>query len=65
MKSKTLAPLAVSPITGAAILGVGRSKFYELLNKEIPALKVGRRTLVRIADIEKFLDSLSRGSDRQ
>ena len=65
MKSTTLTPLAVSPTTAAAILGLGRSKFYELLNKEIPALKVGRRTLVRITDIEKYLDSLSRGSERR
>ena len=55
-----IAALAVSPAKGAALLGVSRSKFYELLNKEIPALKVGRRTLVRVADIERFLDSLSR-----
>jgi excisionase family DNA binding protein len=52
--------LAVSPAKAAALLGVSRSKFYELLNEEIPALKVGRRTLVRVADIERFLNSLSK-----
>ena len=52
--------LAVSPAKAAALLGVSRSKFYELLNEEIPALKLGRRTLVRVADIERFLNSLSR-----
>ena len=56
-----IAALAVSPAKGAALLGVSRSKFYELLNQEIPALKLGRRTLVRVSDIEKFLDSLSGG----
>jgi excisionase family DNA binding protein len=65
MKSTTLTPLAVSPTAAAAILGVGRSKLYELLKREIPALKVGRRTLVRITDIEKYLDSLSRGGERR
>jgi excisionase family DNA binding protein len=55
-----IAALAVSPAKAAALLGVSRSKFYELLNVEIPAFKVGRRTLVRVADIERFLDSLSR-----
>ena len=55
-----IAALAVSPAKAAALLGVSRSKFYELLNEEIPALKVGRRTLVRVADIERFLNSLSR-----
>jgi excisionase family DNA binding protein len=58
-----IAALAVSPAKGAALLGISRSKFYELLNEEIPAFKVGRRTLVRVADIERFLNSLS-GSER-
>jgi excisionase family DNA binding protein len=56
-----IAALAVSPAKGAALLGVSRSKFYELLNKEIPAFKLGRRTLVRVSDIERFLESLSAG----
>jgi excisionase family DNA binding protein len=55
-----IAALAVSPAKAAALLGVSRSKFYELLNEEIPALKLGRRTLVRVADIESFLNSLSK-----
>lgn len=55
-----IATLAVSPAKGAALLGISRSKFYELLNEEIPAFKVGRRTLVRVADIERFLNSLSK-----
>lgn len=64
--AKTLGPLAVSPTAGATILGVGRTKFYELLNKnEIPALKLGRRTLVRVADIENYLHSLSRGDEHR
>jgi excisionase family DNA binding protein len=55
-----IAALAVSPAKAAALLGVSRSKLYELLNQEIPALKLGRRTLVRVADIERFLNSPSR-----
>jgi excisionase family DNA binding protein len=55
-----IAALAVSPAKAAALLGVSRSKLYELLNEEIPAFKIGRRTLVRVADIERFLNSLSR-----
>jgi excisionase family DNA binding protein len=53
--------LAVSPAKGAAILGVSRSKFYELLGDRIPLLKLGRRSLVRVSDIEKFLESLPAG----
>jgi excisionase family DNA binding protein len=59
-----IAALAVSPAKGAALLGVSRSKFYELLNGKIPSFKIGRRTLVRIADIQKFLDSLEAGGER-
>ena len=59
-----IAALAVSPAKGAALLGVSRTKFYELLNQEIPAFKVGRRTLVRVADIQKFLDNLRAGGER-
>jgi excisionase family DNA binding protein len=55
-----IAALAVSPAKAADLLGISRSKFYELLNEEIPAFKVGRRTLVRVADIERFLNSLSK-----
>ena len=56
--------LAVSPARAAALLGVSRSKFYELLNQEIPAFTIGRRTLVRVADIQKFLDSRQAGGER-
>jgi excisionase family DNA binding protein len=55
-----IGPLAVSPAKAAALLGVSRSKLYELLNRDIPALKLGRRTLVRVADIQNFLNSLSK-----
>jgi excisionase family DNA binding protein len=55
-----IAALAVSPAKAAALLGVSRSKLYELLNQEIPALKLGRRTLVRVANSERFLNSPSR-----
>jgi excisionase family DNA binding protein len=59
-----IAALAVSPAKAADLLGISRSKFYELLNREIPSFKIGRRTLVRVADIEKFLDSRQAGGER-
>jgi excisionase family DNA binding protein len=54
-----IAALAVSPAKGADILGLSRSKFYELLGEQIPLLKVGRRSLIRVSDLEKFLNQLS------
>ena len=41
------------------ILGIGRTLFYTLLSKgEIIAVKVGRRTYVRMADLVHYIDSL-------
>lgn len=49
---------AVSPAEGAAMCGISRTKFYELLNKEIPIRKVGRRSLILVSDIDRWLNSL-------
>lgn len=39
-------------------IGVGRTKFYELLNqREIPSIKIGKRRLVRVAELDRWLDS--------
>ena len=54
----TIAPKAVSPAEGAQLCNISRTKFYELLNREIPARKIGRRTIVLVSDIEKFLNEL-------
>ncbi len=51
-------PRAVSPAKGAVMCGISRTKFYELLNKQIPSRKLGRRTLILVSDIEQFLESL-------
>jgi Helix-turn-helix domain len=49
---------AVSPAKAAAMCGISRTKLYEILNRGIPTRKVGRRTLVLVADIERWLESL-------
>lgn len=39
-------------------IGVGRTKFYEMLNeREIKSIKVGGRRLVRVADLDSWLES--------
>jgi excisionase family DNA binding protein len=49
----------VDPTVGMRIAGVGRSTFYALLRDGvIPRRKVGRRTLVAIADIYAWQQSL-------
>jgi excisionase family DNA binding protein len=55
-----ITPLAVNPTKGAKVMGVSRSKFYELLKEgELPLIKIGTRSLVRIADIESKLAELA------
>lgn len=42
----------------ATIIGVGRSKIYELLkSKQLPARKIGRRTIILREDVVAFLRS--------
>jgi excisionase family DNA binding protein len=54
-------PLNVSIVEAARILGIGRSKAYELLAaQKLEAVKLGARTLVRVASIKAFSDSLDR-----
>ena len=47
--------IAVSPTTAAAMLGISRTKIYELLYTQIPVKKIGRRSLILVADIERWL----------
>ena len=51
--------LAVSPSEGAVLAGIGRTKFYEVLNAgQLPSFKIGTRRLVRVAEIEAWLKRL-------
>lgn len=48
--------LAVSPAEAAQMLGLGRTKFYELLAaNEINSVKIGARRLIRVAELEAWL----------
>jgi excisionase family DNA binding protein len=49
---------AVAPAKAAVMCGISRTKFYQLLNKEIPARKIGRRTLILVSDIDRWLKRL-------
>lgn len=53
-------PLAVSPGEAAKMLGLGRTKLYELISsKEIASIKLGSRRLIQVSAIQAWLDSLS------
>jgi len=38
-------------------LGIGKTKFYELMNtKELPCVKIGRRTLIKRTELRGYID---------
>ena len=52
-----LKPLAVSPAEAARLIGVGRTRLYEAITSgELPSLKLGTRRLIKLADLEAWLD---------
>ena len=52
--------LAYPPVEAASLIGVSRSRIYELLTTgEIPSLKIGRNRRIRHEDLQGFLDRLA------
>ncbi|MCA3362074.1 MAG: helix-turn-helix domain-containing protein [Roseomonas sp.] len=48
------------------LLGVSRSSLFELLRTgQLPAVKLGRRTLVRTSDLRRFVANLAAAQYRQ
>jgi len=56
-------PITVSVDEARKALGIGRTKFYELVGEgRLKTLKIGRRTLVLVASIRALADDASNGS---
>jgi excisionase family DNA binding protein len=52
-KQSTLTPIAVGIVDAVRLMGVSRSRIYELFaSGELPSYKDGKRRLIRVADIE-------------
>ena len=49
---------ALSPAGAAAYCSISRTKLYEFINKEIPARKLGTRTLILVSDLDRWLEQL-------
>ncbi len=61
---ETVEPLLVHIDDAARILGLGRSAFYVLVAQgRIEKVKVGRRSLVPLASLKAFTNSLSKAAD--
>lgn len=53
-------PFAVPISEGCRLIGCKRTKFYELVKKkQIAVIKLGRRTLVDVDSLRRFVKSLS------
>ena len=51
--------LLLSITEAAESLGISRAHFYEFLNsKMVPTVRLGRRRMVRVEDLEAFVASL-------
>jgi excisionase family DNA binding protein len=57
-------PIAVSPDQAAVRLGLGRSLTYAMLKDgRLKSVRAGRRILVPLAEIKRFLDPLERAGE--
>ena len=60
-KLQPIMPEVLSVEDARAFIGIGRTKFYELVKaKEIVPRKLGKRTLVMRTDLVALLDRLPR-----
>jgi excisionase family DNA binding protein len=56
-----LTRLAYSPSEGAQVLGISRSKIYELITAgDLKVIKLGSRTLILHSELVRFLASRAR-----
>jgi excisionase family DNA binding protein len=59
-----LAPLAYSVNETLAKLGIGPDKLYKIIKaKQLPARKLGKRTLILASDLNAFIESLPQRLD--
>jgi excisionase family DNA binding protein len=52
-------PMLYTPDHAAKLLGISRSKLYELLDAEIPSVHVGRLRRIRHVDLEAYVAALT------
>lgn len=61
-----VAPAVLDPRDAARYIGVGRMKCVVLLrDREIPAKKAGKHTLVRVRDLDARIDALPDGRPKR
>ena len=59
-------PLAVSPAEAARLIGIGRTKLYQALGSSaLPSFRIGTRRLIKLADLEAWLEGHPVSPDRK
>lgn len=57
LKSNGPAPLTVRVVVAAEMLGIGRTKIYEMIAEgQIEVIKLGSATLIVVASLEAFIE---------
>lgn len=57
LESHSVKPLAVAPKDGFQMIGVSKSKGWELIAaRELQTFKIGRATRITVASIEAFVE---------
>ena len=60
--NERIEPLAVSTAEAARLLGVSRPTIYQLIYRaDFPAFKVGARTLISVAGLERWVEAQAGG----
>ena len=58
-------PLCVRVTTGMKMLGIGKTKIYELIaSGDLETVRLGRRTLIVLASIETLFERLRTSHER-
>ncbi len=61
--SENIKPMIVSVKEAMTMLSIGRTKLQELMNSgELKVVRIGSRTLIRVSDIEKYIERNTEGA---
>jgi hypothetical protein len=58
--AEQVSPYALGPRDGAAFIGIGLTKFYELLGEgAFPSRRIGRRTIILRHDLVNYIEGIA------
>jgi excisionase family DNA binding protein len=54
----TLEKILLSTAEAAEALGIGKTKIYEYLGRDLPVVRIGRSVRVHVDDVRRFADQM-------